>query len=263
MRDKRLKNRKESYLDLLKSSPSYRADFNYAPPSDPDLIKTREYFNLDSVAGDGDDISKIKNLMYWVHDLVRHDGSSPWPGCNLNIIDLYETTKRENRGLNCRMMAIMLTEALLAEGIPSRYITCQSEAFDLDQDCHGINVAWSESLDKWVWIDPTFAAYVTDDAGKMLHPGEVRQRLIEGKSITLNEDANWNHKTKQTKEEYLEDYMAKNLFIMSANTINQPEPEGNSDRKQGYSVALVPEGTYYEGARYNTSDYDYFWKKPN
>lgn len=257
----RLKNRKSSYLELLKSSKQYSMDFKYAPASDSLLTRTREYFNLDSVAGNGDDVSKIKNLLYWVHDLVRHDGSSSWPECKFNLPDLYEVAKKEDRGYNCRFLAMMLTEALLAEGIPARYLTCQSAAYNLDNDCHVITVAWSDSLGKWVWVDPSFAAFVTDENGLMLHPGEVRERLIDGRPLVLNEDANWNHKEQQTKEGYLENYMAKNLYIMSANTINQSEPEGQSDHRQGNSITLVPEGFSYNGFS-TTTDPDYFWQSP-
>lgn len=37
---------------------------------------TRKKFNLDKIAGKGDDISRIKNLLYWVHDNIKHDGSN-------------------------------------------------------------------------------------------------------------------------------------------------------------------------------------------
>lgn len=71
-------------LEVLKESPSYGADtvqkpkFEYALPSDSLLTATREYFNLDSIAGNGDDISRIKNLLYWVHNSIPHAGDN---GC--------------------------------------------------------------------------------------------------------------------------------------------------------------------------------------
>lgn len=74
-------------------------------------------------------------------------------------------------------MAMMLTEALLAEGITARYLTCQSKDYANDNDCHVITVVWVASLGKWVWVNPTFAAFVTDENGLMLYPGEVRYRL--------------------------------------------------------------------------------------
>ncbi len=256
-------------LEILKDSPAYKATpdsstikFTYAEASDSLLTLSREYFNLDSIAGNGDDISKIKNLLYWVHDLVRHDGSSTWPNCKFNLREIAQVCHDEERGVNCRFMAMMLTEALLAEGIPARYLTCLPKAWDIDNDCHVICIAWSESLNKWVWVDPTFAAFVTDENGLLLHPGEVRYRLQNDMPLILNEDANWNHEVKQTKKDYLEEYMAKNLYIITCNTINQAEPEGRTSHTQGKEVVLVPEDTNYNRAHIITTDYDKFWQAP-
>ncbi len=257
-----------SKLEIIKDSPAYKSasdsiiSFTYAQPSDSLLTLSRLHFNLDSIAGNGDDISRIKNLLYWVHDLVKHDGGAAWPDCKFNLREIAQVCHEENRGVNCRFMAMMLTEALLAEGIPARYLTCESKAWDTDSDCHVICVAWSESLDKWVWVDPTFAAYVTDENGLMLHPGEVRYRLQNDLPLILNEDANWNHEVKQTKEYYLDEYMAKNLYIISCNSINQAEPEGNTSHPKGVGVALIPEGSNYTRAQIITTDYDKFWQSP-
>ncbi len=255
-------------LDILKASPEYKAvsdttfSFSYAQPSDSLLTLSRQHFNLDSIAGNGDDISRIKNLLYWVHDLVRHDGSSQWPDCRFNLRELAQVCHDENRGVNCRFMAMMLTEALLAEGIPARYLTCESKAWNSDTDCHVICVAWSESLNKWVWVDPTFAAFVTDENGLMLHPGEVRYRLQHDLPLAVNKDANWNHKSDVAKEYYLDEYMAKNLYIISCNTINQAEPEGRTSHPKGKGVALVPVGSNYTNAHFITTDYEQFWQSP-
>ena len=110
-------------------------------------------------------------------------------------------------------------------------------------------------------MDPSFAAFVTDEDGLLLHPGEVRQRLIDGRPLVLNEDANWNHRTQQTKEHYLEMYMAKNLYYLSAYLhngfgIDQP----GSSRETYYSLA--PEGSEppYRPA---PSDEQWFWQPPS
>lgn len=253
-------------LQLLKESPAYRVDdsqyeWEYALPSDSILALDRKYFNLDSIAGNGDDISRIKNLMYWVHDAVRHDGNSYNPDSK-SLIDLYDICKKENRGVNCRMMAIMLTEALLAEGIPARYLTCQPKLWKFDTDCHVICVAWSDSLGKWVWVDPTFAAFVTDENGVMLHPGEVRERLINDGKLFMNTDANWNHESPQTQENYLDNYMAKNLYYITAITENRPRPEGVNSIQSTY-VLLSPEGVKNApDANIVTTDYEKFWAAP-
>ncbi|MDO4318997.1 MAG: transglutaminase domain-containing protein [Bacteroidales bacterium] len=258
----------KSKLELLQESAPYAADsvafdFTYVMDDDPSLDDARRYFDLDSIAGDGDDISRMKRLMYWVHDLVRHDGSSYNPDVPRSLRHLARVCHDEDRGVNCRMMAIMLTEALLAEGIPARYLTCQSKAWDTDNDCHVICVGWSDSLGKWVWLDPTFAAYVTDENGVPLHPGEVRYRLQNNLPLVLNDDANWNHQSAQTFDNYLMKYMAKNLYVITANSINQSEPEGKGDCRHGQFVTLAPVGFDYESTGgVLTTDERRFWAAP-
>lgn len=256
-------------IEVLKESPAYVAGdipegitFRYADASDPMLTQTREKFRLDSIAGTGDDVSRIKNILYWVHDQIPHNGSNgmaPGPATLENTI---EQARLNRCGYNCRALAICLTEALLAVGIPARYLDCIPRAYMYDSDAHIICVAWSESLGKWIWVDPSFAAYVSDENGLLLHPGEVRYRLQHDLPLVLNEDANWNHEVKQTKEYYLEDYMAKNLYIIRCNTWNQYDPEGSSEREHGMRLTLLPQGVRYPHTDFSTSDEAWFWQAP-
>lgn len=256
-------------LEILKESAAYAPDpamklpFRYAAPNDSLLTLSRNRFNLDSIAGNGDDISRIKNLLYWVHNNITHDGSNGFAPGPRNLRNTYDSARRDSCGYNCRALAISLAEALLAEGIPARYITCLPKRWDTDNDCHVICIAWSDSLGKWVWVDPTFAAFVTDENGLMLHPGEVRYRIQHDLSVVLNKDANWNHEGPLSKEEYIDYYMAKNLYILMTNTFNQAEPEGESSHEQGYHVALVPQGITYPNSHYQTTDEAWFWEAPN
>ena len=254
-----------SKLELLRESKPYRRsiEFGYAQADDSMLTVTRERFNLDSVAGDGDELSKIKNLLHFVHEAVRHDGNSPWPEVAFNFGDLYDVCKREDRGVNCRFMAIMLAEVLMSEGIPARYISCVPKNYDEDRDSHVITVAWSRQLGKWIWVDPTWDAMVMDENGLYLHPGEVRERLISGKPLVLSDGANWNHSSTTDAEQYLYNYMAKNLYFIGCNTINQSEPEGaklTRPHELGSYVWLVPEGSDFGNQQIH--DDSVFWAAP-
>lgn len=112
----------KDYLYVLKHSGPYatayttnKEKFTYASPDDEDLRKIRTFFNLDVIAGKGDEISQMKNIMYWLHDQIRHDGSGGFPrNTKRNAIDLYNACKAQNRGLNCRGLAIVLSEMYLA-----------------------------------------------------------------------------------------------------------------------------------------------------
>lgn len=257
--------RDADFIQILRDAPAYEHETDTLPAftydfDNPKLKIVRDSLRLDSIAGNGDEISRIKNLMYWLHNTIRHDGSSSWPQCDFNAWDLYKLAKRENRPYNCRFLAMMLTDCYLALGIPARFLTCASK-WKQDEDCHVTVMVWSRQLGKWVWMDPSFAAYITDENGLLLHHGEVRERLISGKPLVLNEDANWNNENKQTKEDYLENYMAKNLYTLSCHLNSRTEAE--SGQRIHDHVALIPTGTKYKyGSKYVTSNDRYFWQEP-
>lgn len=271
------------YLEKLKNAEKYNyadkrfiPEFTYQSIENPNLVKIRKDLKLDSIAGTGNEVSKILNLLHWVHTIIRHDGSSSNPTLR-NTIDLIKVCKKENRGVNCRMMATVLNECYLAMGIKSRFVTCMPKETEFD-DCHVINMVYSNDLKKWIWIDPTFNAYVMNEKGELLGLQEVRERLITGKTLILNPDANWNNKTSQTKEEYLEKYMAKNLYRMQTPLVSEYDTETLNSGKEITYVELLPlDGieqnpqkkestntkTNVKYTYYKTNNPNLFWTKPN
>jgi hypothetical protein len=185
-------------------------------------------------------VLKILNLLHWVHDLVPHDGINGNPEVK-NAMSMVEICKKDGRGLNCRGLALVLNECYLAMGIKSRIVTClPKDSLKIDQDCHVINSVYSESLKKWLWIDPTFDAYVMNEKGEMLSIEEVRECLISDKTLILNPDANWNNQQAQTKEHYLENYMAKNLYMLECPTSSEYNMETNAEGKTYNYIRLLP-----------------------
>jgi len=70
-------------LSVLKNSAPYAQDsvkmdnpFSCESKESKCLSVVREYFKLDSVAGQGDELSKIINLLHFAHDNMRHDGNN-------------------------------------------------------------------------------------------------------------------------------------------------------------------------------------------
>lgn len=237
------------YLYILQKASGYARnarrdtlpEFTYMNPNNRDLVRVRQYFNLDSVAGAGDEISKIKNLLTFIHNKIRHDGQHGNPP-QKNAIELTEACKDGSRGLNCRGLATVLNECYLAMGFKSRFITCLPKVYI--SDCHVINAVYSNTLDKWVWVDPTNNAWVMDENGTLLSIQEVRERLRDGRPVVLNEEANWNNKSKVTKEEYLENYMAKNLYCIECSDRSEFNTETRYQGKQTFPQypILCPDG---------------------
>ena len=274
---------KPSYLDVLKDGGTYnRSDtrsfpkFTYQSKDNPELVSLRKGFNLDSIAGGGDEVSRILSLMHWVHNLILHDGNHDNPVVR-NALSMIQQCKNDKRGLNCRGLAIVLNECYLSMGIPSRFITCMPKDSVFD-DCHVVNLVYSKNLQKWLWIDPTNDAYVMDENGELLDLREVRDRLITGKPLILNPEANWNHKQTQTKDYYLLNYMAKNLFRLESPVESRYDYETWQKGKTVEYVELLPLNTFHQQPqrsentnlttgttfkRYKTNNPDLFWQTPD
>ena len=229
----------------------------YADASNPGLEMVRRHFRLDSVAAGGDEISKIKRILTYIHNRIRHDGMHSNPGA-MNAIDLDRACADGSRGLNCRGLATVLNECFLAMGFKSRFITCFPR--DYKSDCHVINVVYSRTLKRWIWIDPTHNAWITDEKGNLLGVKEVRERRLAGLPYVLNEEANWNNETKSTKEYYLDEYMTKNLYAIEINT----HYGFGTEQNVSHSITLLPENANITGFEVEkvTCDADWFWAAP-
>ena len=254
-------------LYILQQSGNYRTerkdsfpDFWYQDTAHHNLKEVRQYFNLDSIAGNGNEVSKIINIMLYATRSIKYDGSN-WALCEFDAIDFYNYHKATGKGINCRHKAMTLNEMYLAMGFKSRYVTCMPKDQN-DQDCHVINCVYSETLNKWLWMDPSHGIYVTDDKGTLLSIEEVRERLKNNQPLKLNKE------TERTKEWYLDYYMAKNLYWIQCTNKSQFNTESryrNNDKDLQY-ISLTPSG-YEEDNRYLkgniiTHNPDYFWQLP-
>lgn len=235
--------------------------FNYQAANDHNLTEVKRYFNLDSIAGKGDEVSRIINIMLFVTKSIKYDGTN-WALCEFDAIDFYNYHKATGKGINCRHKAMTLNEMYLAMGFKSRYVTCMPKD-DTDTDCHVINSVYSETLKKWLWMDPSHGAYVMDENNTLLSIEEVRERLRNNQSLKLNTE------TKVTKIWYLDNYMAKNLYWIQCTNKSQFNTESRyrqADADLQY-ISLIPTGFDKDSNKYLknnaiTHDPAYFWQLP-
>lgn len=274
-----VKSQPSRYQAILRAADKYRIsgktalpDFTYQSENEPHLVALREYYHLDSVAGKGTDLSQIINLMEWVHYLIPHNGSKGNPDTK-NAMSMIRACKRDGKTLNCRGLGIVLNEVYLAMGFKSRFVTCLPKD-TADGDCHVITMVWAPSLRKWIWMDPTFMAFVMNEDGELLGIEEVRDRLINGKPLILNPDANHNRDEIQAKAYYLDYYMAKNLYKLECPASSEYDYETPGDGKTRAYVQLVPGSTTSTPVTvsnkqgqvayvlYRTGDVKAFWAPP-
>lgn len=135
-------------------------------------------------------------------------------------------------------------------------------------DCHVITVVYSNTLNKWVWVDPTFDLFVMDENGTMLSIAEVRERIRNDKPLQINDYANWNHRSSQTKEYYIDHYMAKNLYYLMCMEHSRFNAETVIEGQTYRYIALMPyDKINSESSSINWSytrlcDEQLFWQSP-
>lgn len=242
---------KPGYLEKLRGGSKYNLSeprkvphFTYQDCNDPNLMALKTEFKLDSIAGSGNDISKVLNLLHWIHNLIPHDGNHENPTVR-NAMSMIKQCQQQGRGLNCRGLATVLNECYLALGFRSRFVTCMPKDSVFD-DCHVINSVYIPSEAKSIWIDPTNNAYVMNEKGQLLSIQEVRDRLIANKPLLLNPDANWNNRISQTKDAYLYEYMAKNLYRLQCPLASEFDSETWKEGKSVTFVQLLPLDAYLQ-----------------
>lgn len=234
--------------------------FGYAPEWNGVFQRNRRIFHLRKIAGKGPDFVRMMRLCRWIHEIIRHDGKSV-PHVYYNLRCLLNATALSGNPGNCFVMAMCLSEALLSVGIKAKYIKGYSLRDDLTK-YHVYVAAWSRNLKKWVFLDPTYGAWVKDINGMILSPAEIRYNLIHDIPMHLNPEADYNGNRDSIKT-YLTHYLAPYMYYMVANTYSQDETEGDTHHPQGLWVTLVPAGEKSGHFITNpTSDDEYFWQPP-
>ncbi|MFC1724162.1 transglutaminase-like domain-containing protein [candidate division KSB1 bacterium] len=262
-----------NYLSVLRSGAQYAYEsidgypvFTYQDPSNEHLVELKNNYNLENVAGNGDELSQIFNLLSWVNDRIRHDGSStsPDPENSLNILTYCQAT---GNGVNCVMMAIVLNEVYLSMGFKSRVIQGNGKEWVFNGEWHAYNIVYSQTLGKWLFVDPTNCAYFTDDNGNLMSLRELRENLIQGNDLHLNSDTKYNG-NRISEFNYLH-YLTKNIYRFSCSVHSAFDNSGFFYISEPYSNSffhLDPENDRQDGIEivlnYYTSNPDFFWQKP-
>jgi len=158
-------------------------EFHYAEPSDENLGKLREVYDLEAVAGQGSEIDRIINLMSWVYRLTGHANEPEIPA-ERNAFTLINMAKNEKKQINCYMKTVILNEVYLSMGFYSRHTHLLPHSNE-ERESHFITSVYSQTVERWILMDPDFGVYVTDAKGNILGIREIRQHLISGEPLKV------------------------------------------------------------------------------
>jgi len=177
---------------LLKQHPVFSAQetgcavevvFHYAEPTEENLTKLRDQYDLETVAGQGSEIDRIINLTSWVYRLAEHANEPAIPAERNAFAFIHQATV-ERQQINCYMKTVILNEAYLSMGFCSRHTHLLPHSHE-ERESHFVTSVYSCTLEKWILMDPDFGVYVTDENGGILGVMEIRRRLISGEPLKV------------------------------------------------------------------------------
>lgn len=178
-----------------------------------------EKYNLQSVAGDGDDFEKTVAVMQWLTNKTYYSGASiKWNADNsIDILD-YAYEKDFKNAICCREKAIVLSDCLLAVGVYA-YPLCMLAAEN--KGCHFCVQVYLREQGKWAIFDPSFDSWFTRN-GVLLNAVELRQMFLDGEEPTL---AHYSFNgTDRCKDIYVKGFVRQlltNLSTWSDNTMDR------------------------------------------
>lgn len=252
-----------SYMQLqslINENSNYKEDnleykFNY--DVDDSYNKSKEVlkdYDLDSVINGKKDVDLMKTLLVWECSILNHN-SQGYPDGEYDLESLINYGK-EN-GLNCRGLSEILSEVLKMYGIKAQVICCIPYT-DVAMDGHVVVNAYSEELNQWIMLDPTYCLILQDETGKYIDVRNLRNSIANNSKVIMNEEAAYNEDkmTDLALKDYL-CYMAKNSCCYTKRgKINDKECE----------IMLVSDG-YQEVGDYSneygvviTTDDKKFWE---
>jgi hypothetical protein len=245
------------YTGLLKAfslPTTVKTDIHFVYENDnPSFIQLRTNYPIASIAGDGGDFSKAINLLHWVSSHIYHKGDFEGR-IAYNSLELlnYAYDKGNLCGINCVALATILSECLLAIGLKARRVFLMP-CSPYDGDNHVVTHVYISEMEKWVMLDPTLNAYVTNEAGDYLSLLEIRDYLANQKPVFYNTEVNYNgDKLNEESTKFWIEYFAKNLFYFK---VSEKSTYGDGKTSENRSIILSPHG--YDPKQINLSNIEY------
>ncbi len=219
---------------------SGKYEFYYSDTTGNTYLRTlRQDYRLDSlVAGQQDEIEKIKLVLHWSSSQWEHNGSNnPSSSDALTILE----EAKEGKQFRCVEYGIVAASGLNAIGIPSRPLNVKTrdvEKVKLGAG-HVVTETYSKQLGKWLFIDPQFDIMPTLN-GSPLNAVEFQQAIRDKKEILLvNADGPIDN---EFAEKYLQ-WIGKYLYFLDITFDQRAGTELEAKTFEGKTkLMLVPVG---------------------
>jgi hypothetical protein len=274
---------KHKFLSHLRNFPSYsnstfnvdnEIKFEYSDPDDESLVKLKEKYDLLSVRGNGSEFNQIINLMQWVHNYAYRTPNPSSPK-EMTSLGLLKEIEEKHKNINCRMYATILNDIYLSMGFKSRIIDLLPNT-NKPRDIHVVTVVYSNTFQKWIYMDADFGGYFTDDNKNLLSIEEIRQKLTNSEKLIINEKIGPRTRKFSSLAKYLgkktyKTYISKNIFKFRCPLYSEFAYGAKKEGK--IFVDLIPDGFDEESLGkpditegnikiLTTKNVELYWQKP-
>lgn len=180
-----------------------------AEMGDPYLTSLKEYVSKRITLTNRDELSTIFSLLEWVSNQWQHDGVNS-PPARANALDIL-TLAAQGERFSCNSYATVVTDVLLSYGYIARIISLNSKdiAYGTFGMGHVAAEVWSNTLQKWIFIDPQYSMYAMYN-GEYLNYYDIYRLRAESKYKEIEFHVAESHLkiNHQTKDEAITQYRA-------------------------------------------------------
>lgn len=221
----------EDDICILKLNQEYNRNCLYSHKfvydyTDDRLQKLRDICNLDSLAGNGSEFTKMLRVTVGIGRFLEFGKSS-----NIDSFHAIEVLDKTKQGFksNCFVAATVLSECFLSMGYVARVVRCMP--IDLRfNECHCMTIAYAQDMNKFVAFDAAMGGCYIDSKGRPLGISEIRKNIIEGKEVHLRSIF-------KTRGQNIIAYLCKNMIRFQSHKVSK---YGNETSKLFNIVNLNP-----------------------
>lgn len=172
-------------IEILETNNTITED-NYKnlqlPPSirDPKLMKLRTIIEKEVQLTGKSDLQTIEHVLEWVSLQWKHHPLNGAP-VGLTGLDILEKAKKGER-FRCVEYGLVFKDAMFSLGYVARNLNARTEdvAYGGFARGHAASEVWSNTYNKWIFVDPQFALYPTYQ-GTPINFAEMASLYYDGK----------------------------------------------------------------------------------
>lgn len=167
--------------NIYSRSEQHPINFSYSF-SDYRLKELRELYSLDSIAGNGNDFTKMLKITFWLASVLKFGNATETN--SFHALEILYKTQHNGFTSNCFIAATVLTECFLSMGVTARMIRCLPIDLRYDE-CHCMVMAFIKEYNKFIAFDAAMGGCYFNNHGIPLGIPDIRDSLISNDSILL------------------------------------------------------------------------------